>query len=130
MTDSLEKAKIRRAKELVLEAADMDPSDAAIMFLLAAHFAQYNSVVSAVKKGLAGEPIGKKTAEDDFFKTITSMPGIQDRIAEFQKSRDFREFSTKATLESIKKTSSRVGVAFVLLVEAEAHGIDVTTKEG
>lgn len=77
MTEATQRAKWKRARELVGEAGDMDPGDASIMFVIAAVYSQRKYYDKVVRDTLDGKAIeGLESIQDlAMFRLLRSALG-------------------------------------------------------
>jgi hypothetical protein len=119
MDAKLEEAKWKRAGELVVEAGDMNPGDAAIMFLIAAVQAQRTYYDDIILRTLNGEDIPglKEEQEIEVFRIIRTVLG-EAKYAEardgFLKSPLYRTHYNQAVRNGLTFTLNRLVLAVEL----------------
>lgn len=116
--DAETKAKWKRAEELVGESADLDPGDAAIMFMVASIISQRKYYNDIVYKTLNGEEIiGIEDIQDvDVFRSIKAILGNRHDtlVTEFMKSKSFTHMFNEALLSGLTDILHRMVLAVTL----------------
>ena len=123
----LQKAKIKRARELVGEASDMDPGDAAIMFLLASIEAQHKALSDIAGKAIRGEPIEGAPIDTWFFKEVKKMmgPDFEKTIKGFTDSPIYKRNLLEATVKAMQENLLKCTIAYIGIAKLQDAGKDI-----
>lgn len=123
----LQQAKWKRAEELVGEAGDMDPGDAALMFVIAAIMSQKKYYDEIVRKTLDGEVVHEVEHLQDLemFRVVKHIigPAAHAKARDhFLESALYAKNRNDAVVRSMTDAVHRLTLALMLKEELEKKG--------
>jgi hypothetical protein len=123
----LQQAKWKRAQDVFNESCDMDPGDAAIMFVIAAVKAQTAYYDGIVRRTMNGEEIPELAPVQDveFFRAMREIlkPGrYKEQVEGFLASSMYRTYLSKAVQTSLLDAVERLVLANSMNEILRKHG--------